>query len=524
MVNCMSLFATDESLPADPREERVRNVLVVGGGSSGWMAAAYLATALSRDVRIILVESDSIGIIGVGEATIPPIKQFNRFLRLDEREFIKATQGSFKLGIEFHNWARPGDRYIHQFGSVGREIDTVIKLHHWWLAGRLAGEDDYPAFEDLFPARALAKANRFGLPDPNPQAVLGRFTYAYHFDAGLYGQYLRKLAEERGVTRVEGLIENVERDGDSGHVAAVALADGRRLEADLFIDCSGFRSLLLGDALEEPFDDWSNWLPADRALAIPTERGDGPLTPYTKGIAHEVGWQWRIPLQHRTGNGHVFASAFGSESEAEKRLLATLDTKPLDDPRLLKFRTGRHRRPWSGNVVAIGLASGFLEPLESTSIHFVQASLERLIGLFPTRHMDPVLRDRFNELSRVEWERVRDFIIAHYHLTQREDSEFWKYTASMKIPDSLAEVLALWKERAIVGVEGNHLFQLGSWSSVLIGQRFLPAGVHALTDRAPPGYAAAKIREVAREVEEAASRMPLHDEFIARNCPAPALA
>jgi tryptophan halogenase len=517
----MQLFATDEDLPHDPREERVRRVLVVGGGSSGWMAAAYLATALSRDIEITLVESDTIGIIGVGEATIPPLKQFNRFLRFDEREFLQATQGSFKLGIDFHNWGRIGDQYIHQFGSAGREIDTVIKLHHWWLVGRLAGGDDYPAFEDLFPAKAIARANRFALPDHNPQKVLGRFTYAYHFDAYLYGQYLRKLAEGRRVTRAEGLVESVERDGDSGHVAAVLLKDGRRLEADLFVDCSGFRSILLGAELQEEFDDWSKWLPNDRAWAATSEREPDRIQPYTRATALEVGWQWRIPLQHRTGNGHVFSSAFSSEDAGLERFRAALDTPIIRDPMLIRFKAGRRRRSWVGNVVAVGLASGFLEPLESTSIHFVQASLERLVDLFPTRHMDPVLRDRYNEQTRLDWERVRDFIIAHYHLNQRTDSEFWKYTANMTVPDSLAEVLALWKERAIVGVEGNHLFQLGSWTSVLIGQRFLPSGVHALADRAPTDYAAQKIREVAHEVEQAAQGLPLHHEWLERNAPAP---
>jgi tryptophan halogenase len=404
---------------------------------------------------------------------------------------------------------------------VGREIDTVVKLHHWWLAGRLAGEVDYPAYEDVFPAKAIARANRFALPEPNPKKVLGRYTYAYQFDAGLYGQFLRKLAEARGVKRVEGLIASVERDGEGGNVAAVMLDDGRRLEADLFIDCSGFRSLLLGSELGEPFEDWSHWLPADRALAVPSDRGDGPLTPYTMASAHEAGWQWRIPLQHRTGNGHVFASAFTSEDEAAKRLLDNLDTPAQRDPMLIKFKTGRRSRAWVGNVVGLGLSTGFLEPLESTSLHFVQAALERLVDLFPTRHMDPVLRDRFNAQTRIEWERVRDFIVAHYHLTQRTDSEFWKYTANMAIPDSLTEVLALWKERAILGVEGNHLFQLGSWSSMLIGQRFLPTGVHALADRAPADLAAQKIREVVREVEEAAGGLPLHHEWLAQNAPAP---
>lgn len=510
-------LARDESLPADPASERIGSVLVVGGGSSGWMAAVMLATYCGRDIQVTLVESDAIGIIGVGEATIPPIRKFNNFIRLDEAAFVRDTHATFKLGIEFHNWGRVGDRYLHQFGHTGREIDEALKLHHWWLLGRLAGEPDYPAWEDVFPARALAREDRFALPSRDPSDMLGRYTYAYHFDAHLYAGHLRKLAEQRGAQRVEGQISGVERDAQSGHVTAVQLNDGRRLEADLFIDCSGFRSLLLGSELEEPFEEWSHWLPADRALAVPSERSPGGLTPYTKGIAHEVGWQWRIPLQHRTGNGHVFASAFSSEDEAAARLLATLDTPALDTPRLIKFTTGRRSRAWVGNVVAVGLSFGFLEPLESTSIHLVQAALERLIEYFPTRHMDPLLRDRFNRDTAVEWERVRDFVIAHYHVTQRRDSEFWRYTANMPIPDSLAETLELWRARAILDVPGNHLFQLGSWSAILLGQRLLPEGLHGLAHRTTPAYAAGRIRQIAAEARAAAQRVPTHADFIARN-------
>lgn len=511
----------ETELPADPRAVRLRKVLVVGGGSAGWMAATMLATALSRGIEVTLVESDAIGIVGVGEATIPPIKQFNRFLKLDEQDFLRSAQGTFKLGIEFHNWGRIGERYLHQFGRVGREIDALVKLHHWWLAGRLAGGADYPAWEDVFVARAAARANRFALPLADPKQPLGRYTYAYHFDASLYARFLRRMAEERGARRVEGRIAGVARDPENGHVAALVLDDGRRLEADLFIDCSGFRSLLLGSELDEPWDDWSEWLPADRALAVPSASAADGITPYTKAIAHEVGWQWRIPLQHRTGNGHVFASAFSSESEAEQRLLAALDTKPLDTPRLLSFRCGRYRRAWVGNVVALGLSAGFLEPLESTSIHLVQAALERLLDYFPTRAMDPALRELFNRRTQEEWERVRDFIIAHYHLNARTDSDFWRHCAAMEIPDSLAFVLEAWRERGVLAVEGNHLFQLGSWSSMLIGQGLLPEGVHALADRAEPAYAAQQIRRIVGDVEAAAARLPLHADFIAAYCPAP---
>ena len=524
----MTKISSDDYLPQSPRDHSVRRVLVVGGGSSGWMAATALATALAKNIEITLVESDAIGIVGVGEATIPPMQKFQRFLQIDEREFVRATQGTFKLGIEFHNWGRVGDEYLHQFGAVGRELDALVKLHHWWLLGRLADTSvDYPDWQDLHVAFHAAKADRFAPSGPNKQELHNRYTHAYHFDAHLYAKHLRGLAEARGVTRVEGKLTGATRNGETGHVSSVKLEDGRTLEADLFIDCSGFRSLLLGGTLAEPWIDWSKWIPSDRALAVPTKRaaksGGAGLKPYTQGIAHAVGWQWRIPLQHRTGNGHVFASAFSTEAEAEERLLGNLDAEALAEPRLIKFSTGRRERAWVGNVVAIGLSSGFLEPLESTSIHFVQSALERLIELFPSRAMDPALRDQFNARSTLEWEQVRDFIIAHYHLTEREDSEFWRYTKAMDIPDSLAAVLAAWRERGHLAVDGGHLFQLGSWASLFMGQRFLPAGVHSLANRADPDFAAEQIRAIAAECRAASGRLPLHAEFIAQHCAADAL-
>jgi tryptophan halogenase len=521
-MRAMTQIAAHEYLPQVPAEEALRRVLVVGGGSSGWMAATMLVTALSRHVTVELVESDAIGIVGVGEATIPPMQKFNRFAKIDERAFMADTHGTFKLGIEFHNWGRVGDQYLHQFGAVGREIDAVVKLHHWWQAGRLAAEKDglpYPEFQELYVAQAAARENRFAPAGREKSQLANRYTHAYHFDAALYGKHLRKLAEERGVTRHEGRIAHVERDGESGFVTAVSLDDGRRLEADLFIDCSGFASLLLGKALAEPFDDWSRYIPSDRALAVPSKRPDGPLRPYTQGIAHSVGWQWRIPLQHRTGNGHVFCSAFSSESEAEARLLATVEGETLDTPRLIKFTTGRRQRSWVGNVVGLGLSSGFLEPLESTSIHFVQSSLERLVDLFPTRAMDPALRDTYNRHTADEWTNVRDFIVAHYHLSEREDSDFWRHVRHMPIPDSLAHTIELWRARGILDVDGGHLFQLGSWSSMLIGQRCLPGGVHALADRADPAYAPQQIRQIADECTAAARRLPDHAAFVAGYCP-----
>ena len=517
----MTIIAPADCLPQVPAEQRVRRVLVVGGGSSGWMAATMLVTALSREIAVELVESDEIGIVGVGEATIPPMQKFNRFVKLDERAFMADTHGTFKLGIEFHNWGRIGDAYLHQFGAVGREIDAVVKLHHWWLVGRLAAQRDgkpYPEFQDLYVARAAARENRFAPAGREKHLLANRYTHAYHFDASLYGRHLRKLAEARGVTRHEGRITHVERDGESGFVSAVVLDDGRRLEADLFIDCSGFASLLLGKAMAEPFDDWSNFILSDRAWAVPSARPDGAIRPYTQGIAHAVGWQWRIPLQHRTGNGHVFSSQFCSEDEAAARLLANLEGEALDSPRLIRFTTGRRRKSWVGNVIGLGLSSGFLEPLESTSIHFVQSSLERLVEHFPTRAMDAPLRDAYNRATEAEWVQVRDFIVAHYHLSERDDSEFWRHVRHMPIPDSLAATIDLWRARGVLDIDGGHLFQLGSWSSVLLGQRVMPHGVHALADRADPAFAAAEIRKIADECTQAARRLPLHADFIRDYC------
>ena len=517
----MTVIGTGEYLPQIPVEEQVRRVLVVGGGSSGWMSAAMLVTALSKDISVELVESDAIGIVGVGEATIPPMQKFNRFIRLDERAFMEDTHGTFKLGIEFHNWGRVGDAYMHQFGAVGREIDAVVRLHHWWLVGRLAAEKDgqpYPEFQDLYVARAAARENRFAPASPAKGQLANRYTHAYHFDAALYGRHLRGIAEDRGAKRHEGRVIEVERDGESGFVKAVILDDGRRIEADLFIDCSGFASLLLGKAMSEPYDDWSNYILSDRALAVPSARPQGPLRPYTQGIAHAVGWQWRIPLQHRTGNGHVFCSQFCTEDEAAARLIANLESEALDSPRLIKFTTGRRRRSWVGNVVGLGLSSGFLEPLESTSIHFVQSSLERLLEHFPTRAMDAPLRNAYNRATEAEWAQVRDFIVAHYHLSERDDSEFWRHVRHMPIPDTLAATLELWRARGILDIDGGHLFQLGSWSSVLLGQRAIPNGVHALADRADPSYAAAEIRKIADECVQAARRLPLHADFIQSYC------
>ncbi|MHA7820020.1 MAG: tryptophan halogenase family protein [Erythrobacter sp.] len=487
-------------------------VLIVGGGSAGWMAAAALSRTVGHTTRLELVESEAIGTVGVGEATIPPIRQFNRFCGIDEAEFLRATGGTFKVGIQFEGWGRPHERYIHPFGRVGQEFDAVVRMHHWWGFGALAHEGEYPRWEDLFLGRAAMDREAFAFDPARANPLL---PHAYHFDALRYAAYLRKLAEERGVTRTEGKVASVDRDGERGDIRAVLLDDGRRIEADFFIDCTGFRSLLLGEALGEKFEDWSPWLPADRAVVVQSEPTSAEITPATRAIAHPVGWQWRIPLQHRIGNGHVYASAHSSDEDAEQRLLATVEGKTMSDPRILRFATGRRRRPWRRNVVALGLSAGFLEPLESTSIHLVQSAIERLIELFPSRRIEHGLRARFNAQSAREWCEVRDLIIAHYKVNQRHEP-FWRACAAMEVPDSLAETLDLWEDRGALAIDGGHLFQLGSWAAVLIGQNCLPTHIHPLAARATPQDIAPKIGQIAAAMKHQAGALPDHVRFLKR--------
>ncbi|MFZ9396560.1 MAG: tryptophan halogenase family protein [Erythrobacter sp.] len=504
----------DSNSPHSLRPDPMRKVLIVGGGSAGWMAAAALSRALGKAIAVELVESDAIGIVGVGEATIPPIRQFNRFCGVDEAEFLRHTHGTFKVGIQFEHWGRPGDRYIHPFGRVGQEVDAVVRMHHWWCLGQAAGLADYPRWEELFLGRAATDRQVFGFDPRQPAGHAGLLPHAYHFDATAYGAYMRRLAEARGVVRTEGTIASAERNSENGDVVAVLLDDGRRIEADLFIDCSGFRSLLLGEAMGEPFEDWSRWLPADRAVVVQSKPTGPEILPATRAIAHTVGWQWRIPLQHRIGNGHVYSSAYSSDAEAEARLLATIEGEVIGSPRLLRFATGRRDRHWVGNVVALGLAAGFLEPLESTSIHLVQSGIERLIDLFPSRRIEPTMRDRFNRLGMAEWCQVRDMVIAHYKVNQRDDSGFWRDCAAMEVPDSLAETLALWEARGALAIDGGHLFQLGSWAAVLIGQNLLPQSLHPLAARIAPEDIAPLVRKTAEAMREQAGNLPDHAAFV----------
>ncbi len=496
-------------------DRRIESIVIAGGGSAGWMTAAALSNTLRQGCKITLIESEEIGTVGVGEATIPPIRTFNEMLGIDEREFVKATQGSFKLGIEFVNWGALGNRYFHPFGPHGRAFD-IVGLHHYWLKAREAGDD--VSFDDYSMAWAMAKAGRFSRPGQDPRNVLSTFDYAYHFDAGLYARYLRAYSEERGVTRIEGKIASVAQHSETGFVQSVSLENGESFGADLFVDCSGFRGLLIEGALQTGYDDWTHWLPCDRAVAMPCASA-GDFTPYTRSTAQTAGWQWRIPLQHRTGNGYVYCSQFLSDDEAEATLRAGLDGEPLAGPNKLRFVTGRRKKFWSKNVIAIGLSSGFMEPLESTSLHLIQAGISKLLALFPDKDFNPLVKDEYNHIAATEFERIRDFIILHYKLTTRDDSELWRYCANMDIPDSLKFKIDHFKSYGRHIARDMDLFGQPSWLAVHIGQGNIPEAVDPLFD-----YRGIDGREWLGKLRGAmaaeASRQPTHRQFIDAHCKA----
>ncbi|MBA4343855.1 MAG: tryptophan halogenase [Methylibium sp.] len=495
----------------------IKNLVIVGGGTAGWMTAAALAAVLKGRYSITLVESDEIGIVGVGEATIPMIQLFNKIVGIDENDFVRATQGSFKLGIEFVNWGQLGDRYTHGFGRFGQDLWTV-RFEQYWL--KMAALGRAAPLEAYSITRMAAKANKFMPPRHDlGNSPLGDIAYAYHFDASLYAKYLRRLSEERGVTRVEGKIRQVlQREGD-GHVSAVELDSGTRVEGELFIDCSGFRGLLIEQALQTGYEDWTHWLPCDRALAVPCESVP-QLTPYTRSTAHRAGWQWRIPLQHRTGNGHVYCSRHVSDDEAAATLLANLDAPALAEPRLIPFRTGMRKLGWNRNVVAIGLASGFLEPLESTSIHLIQASIQRLIDFFPDSGFSDADIAEFNRQNRFEFESVRDFIILHYHLNQRSDSAFWQACAAMEIPASLKRKIELYKTRGRIVRFDNELFSEVAWLQVMQGQNLIPEAYHPLADLPGDAETASYLDSVRQVIAKCVDVMPEHGGYIAQHCSA----
>jgi tryptophan halogenase len=499
-------------------EHAIRKIVIVGGGTAGWMAATALSLRLdNREVGIELIESDEIGTVGVGEATIPHLVTFNQMLGINEDEFLAACQGTFKLGIEFVDWGDTGKRYFHPFGTHGQDLRGV-HFHQLYL--REARRRALPDIREWSMSGAAAELGRFARPGPDARLPLSQLAYAFHFDASHYARFLRRRAEADGVTRTEGKIVDVTLDGDSGHVRSVTLADDRIIEGELFIDCSGFRGLLIEEQLGSGYEDWSRWLPCDRAVAVPTKLA-GPPDPFTRSTARQSGWQWRIPLQHRMGNGLVYSSAHMSGDDAEAELLANLEAEPLGDPRHLSFTAGRRRLAWNANVVSLGLASGFIEPLESTSIHLVQMGIARLLALFPDRRFNPVERDEYNRQVADITEDIRDFIILHYKVTRRADSEFWNYCRTMDVPDSLAEKIELWRAKGRVFREGRDLFGTPSWAAVLLGQGMVPEEVEPAAEAMDPALVTEALDKMRASYRQMAEHMPTHAEFIARACAAP---
>ena len=496
----------------------IESVAIIGGGTAGWMAAAALSKSFGRTLRVQLVESDDIGTIGVGEATVPHITAFNRLLQIDEGEFVRQTQGTFKLGIQFNDWGRIGDSYVHGFGTIGRDLG-LMPFHQYWLKARAAGKAKDLSHYSL--NTLAAPQGRFMVPphDAPPNTPLAEIAYAYHFDAALYARYLRHRAEGQGVVRTEGKVVSVQQNGENGFVESVTLESGAVIAADLFIDCSGFRALLIEATLRSGYEDWTHWLPCDRALAVPCEKV-GPPTPYTRSTARAAGWQWRIPLQHRTGNGHVYSTAFTTDAQAEAVLMGTLDGKPLADPRQVRFTSGRRKNIWDKNVVAIGLSSGFIEPLESTAIFLIQSGINRLMGLFPDKAFAPVLQDTYNAQMQFEYERIRDFIILHYRASTRDDSEFWKYVRTMPIPASLENYIELFRSNGQFFREGTELFGLTSWVQVMIGQGIVPQTYHPAVDWVKGDDVIGLVGHVEKVVAANVALMPRHEEFIARHCAA----
>ena len=494
-------------------DRRVRTIVIVGGGTAGWMAAASLSRFLRPEqCSIRLVESIEIGIVGVGEATVPHIRFFNQSLGLDEADFMRKTHATFKLGIEFVDWARIGDSYIHPFGEYGRPLRGV-KFHHYWNRLRLAGDER--AIDEYSLPIAAARLARFAPPSSDPASVLSTFSYAFQFDATLFAPYLRAYAEQRGVRRTEGRVVDVALRGTDGFIESLTLASGERIEGDLFLDCSGFFGLLTEKSLHTGYEDWTHWLPCDRAVAVPCESA-GPLLPYTRATARAAGWQWRIPLQHRTGNGYVYSSKFVSDDEAAATLMRNLDGKALAEPRLLKFVTGRRKKTWNRNCVAVGLAGGFVEPLESTSIYLIQAALTHLIEQFPDRDFDALNIDEYNRVMDIEFERVRDFIVLHYHATERDDTPLWNYVRTMSIPDSLAYKMELFRERGVVVNYKLGLFLEPSWIAVYVGQRVLPRRYDPLADITTLEEIRRQASATRAAIQMAADKLPSHADFIAR--------
>ena len=489
-------------------------IVIVGGGTSGWMTACAISKLIDQhNYSITLIESDQIATVGVGEATIPPIRDFNSASGIDEAEFMVRTGGTFKLGIEFHNWKKKGHHYFHPFGTFGKPIDG-LPFHQFWLREKQNGGTT--ELGDYSLCEIMAKSKKFAPNSTDPKALLSTASYAFHLDAGLYAKYLREVSEERGVKRIEGKIVDVKLRETDGFIHSVCLESSQEIEGDLFIDCSGFRGLLIEEALKTGYEDWSDLLPCDRALAVPSE-SVGKARPYTMSIAHAAGWQWRIPLQHRTGNGHVYCSKYMSDDEAASILLSNLEGKALGEPRPLQFKTGKRKKTWNKNCIAIGLSAGFMEPLESTSIHLVQESISALIKLLPGKEFEQCELDEFNNMLDRQYELIRDFLILHYYANDREEA-FWKDCRNMDIPESLKHRIALFKNRGRIYVEQENLFRLDSWLAVMNGQGITPNSYDQMIERKDKGKVSRHLASMHSAFIEETKAMSTHDKFIKRHC------
>ena len=492
-------------------DQMIRSIVILGGGSAGWMTAAALSRMLNPErVKITLIESEQIGTVGVGEATIPDIINFNAMLGIDEATFMKATNATFKLGIEFKDWGKLGDKYLHPFGLHGADM-LGIDFHQFWLYAR---ENGNPKEIWEYSICAMAGyANRFTLPPNDPRSAASQLRYAYHFDATLYARFLRSYAEEKGVARIEGKVNDVSQDTETGNITALQLEDGEQISGDFFFDCTGFRSLLLSKTLGVEFESWGHWLPCDTAQAVACE-DQGPLKPYTQSTAKSAGWQWRIPTRTRVGNGHIYAKAFMSNDEAHDVLLAGLENDPIGDPRIIRFKTGCQNKFWEKNCVAIGLSAGFLEPLESTSIYLIQMGISRFISLFPDGTISPVIRDEYNRQLRQLFDQVRDFIILHYYATQRDDSPFWNYCRTMSIPDSLQNKIAIFEEAGRVFRYEDDLFSQTSWVAVLLGQNIYPRIIDPIVAALPSDQVRNSLMSMDKAITTAVGKMPTQEQFL----------
>jgi tryptophan halogenase len=498
--------------------QQIRKILIVGGGSAGWMTAALLSQLFKGLYEITVVESQEIGTIGVGEATIPAIKKFNDLLGLDENEFLQRTQGSFKLGIQFNDWLRLGSSYVHGFGVIGRDLQW-LRCHQYWLKAH--GQGRASDFGNYSINTAAALENRFMRADPRMvESPIGQIAHAFHFDASLYAKFLSGYAQDRKVRRREGKVVDVTLRGDDGFIESVTMDDGEVIPADFFVDCSGFRGLLIEQAMKTGYEDWTHWLPCDRAIAVPCVRSED-FTPYTRSTARPAGWQWRIPLQHRTGNGHVYSSQYMDDDTAERILLDNLDGAQLADPLRIRFVTGKRKKIWNRNCVAIGLASGFLEPLESTSLHLIQSAIVRMVRLLPDAGFAQAGIDEFNRQTDFEYERIRDFIILHYKATERDDTPFWRYCRDMDVPSSLQRKIDLFAANGRIFREDEELFAEESWIQVFLGQGITPRGYDPLVDIKSDAQNTEYLNDIEMVIGKCVKTMPTHADYVARTCPAP---